>query len=53
MYFCLTENPLVSSSSRVLNTNFASEVLRCTLWNPYFRYYVNKRLQVQDPLLDL
>ena len=53
MYFCFTENPLASSSSRVLSTNFAGELLRCALWNPYFPYYVNKILQVQDPLLDL
>ena len=53
VYFCFTETPSALSSSRVLNTNFAGEVLRCILWSPYFRYHVNKRLQVQDPVLDL
>jgi len=53
MHFCYAATPLALSSSRVLNANFVGEVLRCALWSPYFRYHVNKRLQVQDPVLGL
>ena len=49
---CL-HNSIVTIQNTVPSTNFAGEVLRCTLWSPYFRYNVNKGLQVQDPVLDL